>query len=211
MGLSGGLATNGGTPAAGGGGISQATADGRYSPQWPNLVAPPGAVHPIQFSTGAALASLTPRGVRVIVPKSGTLHDVSWFITAQSGNVAAAIYDTGDASAGNRSLLASSGSMVVAASLWQSWDPALAVTAGQQLDFCLMADNATAAFARLNGSLANANLLPTGFNPVPGGALPKLIFQIPTVGSLTSWSATVAEANVTTPNTSSPVLIARVA
>jgi hypothetical protein len=185
--------------------------DPLYAPQWPNLVAPTGATFPTSFSSGGTLATFTPRGVRVIVPKAGTLHDVSWFVTIQSGNMAAAIYDTGDASAGNRTLLASSGSLATGAAGWQTWDPSIAVTAGQQLDFVLMADNVTAAFARLLAGLQNICQLPnTNFNPVAGGASPKLIFALPAVASLTAWATTVAEASVALTSTASPVLIARV-
>lgn len=193
------------------GSFSRTSTDSLYTPQWPNIVSPPGASFPAVFGTGTPLAVFTPRGVRVIVPKAGTLHDIAWWVTAQSGNMAAAIYDTGDASAGNRTLLYSTGSIAVGAIGWQTVDPALTVTAGQQLDFFIMADNTTAAFAKYSVGLANTAQLPTGFAPAAGGASPKLMFQSPSVANLTAWTTPLAEANVTTTNTTTPILFARVA
>ena len=150
--------------------------------------------------------------VRVVIPKTGTLHDVSVYNgTTVSGNHNVAVYDTGNASAGSYTPLWSSGS--VAASGTSAWqvvgDPALSVTAGQQLMLAFMNDGTTStigfdASGYVSGTAAQ---LPTNFIPTTGGALPKLVASF-TFGSLVY--STVAEVSLGTYGTPYTI-IARVA
>jgi hypothetical protein len=174
----------------------------------PKVVSP--VLIPSMVTTGGGvLTSLKPIGCRLICPAAGVLHDLAWQIFVSSGNVAVAIYDTGDASAGNRTLLWSSGSLACGpTNSWQTADPALTVLAGQQLDAFLMFDNATASVGRISLNAQNEQL-PASFNPVPGGASPKLAFTVATLGSLTAWGATIAEGNVLL-NSSAVLLTGRI-
>jgi len=148
---------------------------------------------------------------RVIIPKTGTLHDLAIFNgSTVAGNHNVAVYDTGDASAGHYTPLWSSGS--VAATGTNSWqvvgDPALSVTAGQQLLLSFMNDSTTTTFGIGSAySLSAAAQLPTNFIPTAGGALPKLIGTF-TFGSLAY--STLTEANLSaSPNPY--MVIARIA
>jgi hypothetical protein len=172
--------------------------DTRYQPQAPGLVVPMLTDSTIP-NTVANTTSNVIRLVRVVIPRTGTLHDVSVFVGTASGNLIAVVYDTGDALAGSRTLLWQSASTAAAgASVWQVvGDPALAVTAGQQLDLGIMADNGTVTLGKgLAPTAAGAVQLPTSFVPVAGGALPKLTASM-SPGSFAPASA-VVEASVST-------------
>src|SRR5580698_7956871 len=83
---------------------------------------------------------------RVVIPKSGILHNLSIYVGVSSGNIDVGIYDTGDASPGNYTRLNSKGGVACpAGGAWQIiYDPAMAVTAGQVYMFALGCDNTTA-------------------------------------------------------------------
>ena len=140
----------------------------------------PGLLAPFdpRLISAAGGTGLTNRilAVRVVVPKTGVLHDISVYIGATSGNMIAGVYDTGDALAGSRTLLWSSASTAVgSANNWQVvGDPALSVTAGQQLDLAIMADNVTVTFGRALFANGNQAQLPANFIPATGGASPKM-------------------------------------
>lgn len=140
----------------------------------------PGLVAPFAPSQANALGGtgLANRIVasRVIVPKEGVLTKFSFFVGTSSGNVIGAVYDTGDASAGNRTKLWDSGSVAMGTgNNYQTLgDPNIAVKAGQALDFAIMLDNTTGTYARLTLAQQAQALLPTGFLPVAGGASPKI-------------------------------------
>ncbi|MEJ0073062.1 MAG: hypothetical protein WDN27_03205 [Candidatus Saccharibacteria bacterium] len=199
---SGGLTVNSGYALKVGTSNVLTQANSYSAPQFTNLVGPPG-FGMSQITSGGAPAALGPRGIRVIVPKNGTLHDIAVQVTTKSGNVGVYIYDTGDQTGGSgtRTLLYSSGSVVCPNTGWQIIaDPALTVTAGQQLDMMIATDNTSAAFARYameggGGGLASTQL-PAAFNPVPGNALPKMMFSYPTLSSLATPPSTVIEAGV---------------
>lgn len=151
-----------------------------------------------------AAAANVAYGLRVTIPFTGVLHDVSvCSLIAQSGNHMLGVYDTG----GTRTRLAESASMTVTYG-WNTWDPALAVTAGQQLDLVHICDNATAQFLRVQLTDTPAAELPAGFDPVTGGALPKTNWQF-SVGSFTL-PATVTEAQASH-GVTARVFVARVA
>lgn len=111
------------------------------------------------------------RGVRVVIPKTGTLHGLTFFPAVQSGNVALAVYDTGQALAASITRLYSSGSVACGAALAaQTVDPNLAVTVGQQVLFCLAVDNATVEFVNYTAFDRAQWVLPAGFLATPAAA-----------------------------------------
>lgn len=144
-------------------------------------------------TTGGANSSRT---VRVTIPKSGTLHDLAIFPTTSSGNVDVGVYDTGDASSGNRTRLYHSGSVAcAAANAWQVvGDPNLVVVKGQQVDICLSCDNNTASFLA-TAALSNANIaqFPTSFLPTTNACSPK---KWCTIATNFPMGTPIAEANM---------------
>lgn len=173
----------------------------------PGIVAP---FHPLMcngvFAVAAANWGWT---VRVVVHRTGVLNDLTILQNVSSGNICVGVYDTGDASSGNRTRLYTTGSIACpAANAWRVvGDPAINVVAGQQLDFALVADNTTATFGGYSLVLGQAGQLPTNFWPAAGGALPKLssilVTQLPLPTTLT-------EANLTQPGSQVPMIIARI-
>lgn len=139
----------------------------------PNLVAP---FHPGLLSNLAASTINRLELVRVTVPKTGVLHDLTYWTGVTSGNVIGSVYDTGDATAGSITNLYSSGS--VAASTTNSWQvigsPGINVTQGQQLYLGIQADNTTLTIGRVPLLSANQSELPASFWPAAGGIAPFL-------------------------------------
>jgi hypothetical protein len=173
-----------------------------YTPQPPALIT---TVDP-KLATGVAAMSSAnqARGARVIVPRTGTLHDIAIWIGTASGNIDLAVYDT---TATTRNRLWSSGSVACpTAAVWAIvGDPAISVTAGQQLDFVLAIDNTTATFARV-GAGGNWIDLPTAFHVADGGGKPTLSWVRGTSFPL---ATTLAESGLGV-GTTIPLIIARV-
>lgn len=195
-------------PAGTAGAPSTAT-NAAYAPQLPALVVP-AITNSVSIEASNTIGANLARLVRVVVPRTGTLHDLTVFVTTASGNHIGFVYDTGDATAGVRSKLWDSGSVaVVGANAWQVvGDPAIAVTAGQQLDIGIVPDNATVSYGRTAALTASAaSVLPAGFFPAPGGASPKLVGAV-TFGSFAA-PGTIAEASITV-NSSVYAIFARV-
>lgn len=151
-------------------------------------------------------------GVRVVVPKGGTLHDVSIFVAgSQGGNMKVGVYDTGDAASGSRTKLWDSGTVAFQAGYgWQvAGDPALTVVSGQQLDLVVVDDAGQLIGQGFLGSYTNAEAqLPASFLPAAGGASPKLAWTF-------NWGAFSLPTSITEANCSvvsnAVALIARVA
>lgn len=168
-----------------------------------NVVAP---YNPQLISVAAALVANVMVWTRVTIPYSGVLHDISVPIGTHSGNCILGIFDT---SATTRNQLYTSGS--VAPGSDNTWytaptDPALTVSAGDELDFALVADNATMTFGRCATLVAAAlSQMPTGFWPSPLGGSNRIYaskaasFPLP---------ATVSEATLATAS-AVPCIIAR--
>ena len=176
----------------------------------PGLCAP---ADPRSMTTAAAVGTAgSIYACRVVVPISGVLHDLANYHTVVSGNFRLGIMDTGLASAGNRSLLWESGSVAVGAEGWQvAGDPALAVTAGEALDFVLMADNTTATFGRSVTIASPQGKLPANYLPVAGGASPK-VGWVYAAGAYAAFPATVSEANCgTSSGLAIPFIMGRIA
>jgi hypothetical protein len=186
--------------------------------QLPPSIGLQGLVSPLfgisSWSAGAGAVNTANHcfGVRVVMPISGTLHDLAIWVGTSSGNIEVGILDT-TATTRGRSYTTGSIACPVSSS-GVGWrvvgDPALAVTAGAEYDFYLGADNATATFLRLVAvpSIALSALLPSSYIPVAGGALPKLAWDF------TGFPMTngVAEASLTSAgNTIQPLIIGRIA
>lgn len=128
---------------------------------------------------GAFTTANRAQGHRVIVPKTGTLNELSIYVGTSSGNVEAGILDT---SATTRNQLWTTGSVACpAANGWRKMgDPGIAVVEGDHLDFYVNCDNTTATFMRTSSFLsAIPVLMPTGTVVSPLGGKPLLGWQGP--------------------------------
>jgi hypothetical protein len=162
--------------------------------------------HPYLVSTQNSFTANDARGVRMVMPRAGTIRDMAIFVMTQSGNVDIGLYDT---ASGTSSKIWSSGSVSCgAATAWQIvGDPNQPVTQGQHIDFVLACDNATAAFARCAAPVSNLLVqLPTNYMISPQGALPKTAWRgvtsFPLPGSFTEAAKTVSGGSI-------PFIIAR--
>lgn len=159
------------------------------APQLPALVAP---FDPRLITGNAVFTANDMRGVRCIVPRSGTLVDFHIYVAVSSGNVKGFVWDS---TVTTRNKLWDSGS--VACPTVTSWgkigDPNIAVTAGQHIDLAFACDNGTAAFGRAVMQGAVIGFLPTSFLPTPDGATRPAINWV--VASSFSPASTFAEAS----------------
>jgi len=118
---------------------------------------------------------------RCVVPVTGTLHDITVFNgTVVNGNHNAAVFDTGQASAGSYTPLWESGTVAAAGESKPQvvGDPALAVTAGQHLMLGIMNSGTTHKFGEVpTASHSGWMQLPGNFAPSGGGASPKMLAQ----------------------------------
>lgn len=154
---------------------SRGLSDTLYAPQAPGLVA---AFDPRLLATTLAVFSINEaRGTRVVVPRTGTLSDIAVYVGVSSGNIDVGVYDT---TATTRNKLYSSGSTACpAANGWRIVaTAALAVTAGDEIDLALSADNATASFGRYVSAGSGVATLPAGFWPTPLGTSKQLQWTI---------------------------------
>lgn len=136
---------------------------------------------------------------RVVIPKSGILHNLSIDIGTSSGNVDVAIYDLGDTTPGTYTRLNSKGGVACpTGSAWQIiYDPAMPVIAGQQFAFAVGCDNTTATFG--NKGVGTMPVLPTGFPLSPGGNLFKAA-GVWTAGGTYICPSFITEANLVVTN-----------
>lgn len=114
---------------------------------------------------------------RVVIPVSGTLHDLTVFNgSTVNGKHNVAIFDTGDATAASYTPLYESGevSATGASATQVVGDPSLAVVAGQQLLFAVMNTGTTHTYGTVGAALPAATELPTGFIPLTSGNKAKL-------------------------------------
>lgn len=180
------------------------------------LVLPLG-VGPLQIAQTTTLTSLSPHGVRAFVPLTATMHDFALYMGALTGNISVAIYDCGQATPDVYTHLWDSGSVATSGLTANAWniiaDPALAVTAGEQLIFLVSTDNGTVSFGRMGTGLvaaAQAQLPSTYLTSAAGGTLPKQAVLIPSLSSVANWPSTISEANMSVA-TAPPIPMARVA
>jgi hypothetical protein len=157
-----------------------------------NVIAP---FHPHLISASVSLTANDARGMRMVMPRSGTLRDFAVWIATTSGNVDVGIYDTVSGTAGK--LWSSTSTACGTVNTWQVvGDPNLVVSRGQHVDFVIACDNATAAFGRTTVPVNAALIqLPTNFMPSPQGASPKFAWRAATSfalpGSFTEAAKTI--------------------
>lgn len=151
------------------------------------------AISPTQFNSVQTYASAPIIvGARIVIPKTGTLHDISIFLTTAAGNIDVGLYDT---AATTRNRVYHSGAAAApAASAWRVVaDPALSVTAGDQYDLAMGISATTCGILRFPGQQNAQTSLPSGFDPVSGGGVPLLVWS--TTGASTL-PATLSEASL---------------
>jgi len=162
---------------------------------------------PLFQVTGSAVFSGAnqARGMRYIVPKSGTIFDLSINVAVQSGNIEVSIWDD---SPTTRNALYRSGSIACPATGWQviAATPGLVVRRGQHIDIALGCDNTTASFARTTPATSVTDL-PAAMFPSPNGASGMIGWVRST--SFTA-PATFLESSLST-TTNCPAVIARIA
>lgn len=188
------------------GGI-ELTRDGSlyYEPQMPSLVLPAGMSPFLLGATGTSTAANGSFGVRCIVPRTGTLRDLSVLIATSSGNIDVGVYDD---TATTRNRLWSSGSTASPGTGWRTiGDPQISVVAGQHIDLVIAADNATAAFGRFSMGTLIPGDLPSGFFVSPNGASPKLSWEKTSNFPI---AATLSESSMSLQTYACVALIARV-
>lgn len=160
----------------------------------PSSGLPVTLVSPMDPRFAAAASAITAqqtRFCRVSIPKTGTLRDIMIFVGTVSGNIETAIYSIG----APHTQLWTTGVIACPPIGWQVvGNPALAVTAGDQLDFVIGVDNATATFLRTLPA-AGSSTLPTTHWPSPGTTVTKIAGRYNLPGVL-PMPATVSEANV---------------
>lgn len=151
------------------------------------------------------------RGCRVVVPATGTLHDLSVYMSTSAQSAPGAHIDLGiySTDAGTRELVWHSGSLTPTPDdAWFTVDPDLAVSAGDQLDLAVVADATTLSFAVCSLPEGQAGVLPAAWLAAgAAGAPPKLCWQasnaFPLPDTLVEGSCALASIV--------PALIARVA
>lgn len=127
------------------------------------IVAP--IAHGSTFVPGAAAITTANRiqAVRCVVPKSGTLKDLSIWVSSAAGNIRGAVYDAGQAAANNHSLLWQGSSALAVANSWNNLgNPNIQVTKGQHLYLALVTDNVTGTYGRA-ATTAGSTALPADY------------------------------------------------
>lgn len=160
----------------------------------------------VNASSAGFGANTNMNGLRFVVPQTGTITGVSYFVITQAGNVAPAILDT---SATTRNVLWNPGAIAVGAAGWQSLgNPNLAVSAGDQLDIAVGFSSATVRVAYVtnaNGSVGFT--IPTGYLVSPDGGASLLEWQW--TGTPGGMGATVLESALAA-GTSCPLIVATI-
>lgn len=137
-----------------------------FAPQLAGLVSTvPTITYFNSFSAGGANAA---HGVRVVIPRDGTLHDFALLSGGALGNYDVGIYDY---VAEPRARLWSSGPVAAGPQGWQIvGDPNLAVTQGEILDFVFATDGATTQGCMFAADVNMDRLPSANFWPVPNGS-----------------------------------------
>ncbi len=128
-----------------------------------------GSVHstfPVPYWPTTVVGALTANaayGHRIRIKRAGTIGSFWVFVITQSGNMDGGIFSI---SGTTRTCLWSAGATAVGAgTTWQNLgNPAIAVQAGDLLDFVISCDNGTATFARGGMVSGNISALPAGLD-----------------------------------------------
>lgn len=151
-------------------------------------IAAPNFVTATAFTPGASLIW----ACRVVIPKTGTLNNLSVFIVTSAGNLDAGVYDT---SATTRNRLYHTGSIASPGTGWRNLgNPGLSVTVNDEYDFAIVGSSASLQLARqVTGLATSMYTLPSGFLSGLGGT-PFLGWDFSAAIPL---PATLAEASMT--------------
>lgn len=139
-------------------------------------------------------------GMRFISTRAGTIAGLAMYIGTASGNINVGIYDTGTPSK-TRLFQTGNAAFPGGAGQWKEFaTPNLAVTLGQHIDLCCVADNNTAQVAFLSMGAGNpfGGPLPSGYLVSPQGGpayLGWVVTGSPTIpatlanGSIGAWGS----------------------
>ncbi len=132
-------------------------------------------LYPLSTGTAANGLATSSAGMaklcRVLINQTGTLDMVAVWIGTSSGNVSIAVYDTGQTTPAVATRLATTGAIACGTgNNWQTFNPSLAVTAGQQLLFAMSTDNGTMTVLNSTAANTSATILPAGVFNTPGAA-----------------------------------------
>lgn len=139
---------------------------------------PYGVGAPNLITTALAVTTNSARGMRWTVAKTGTITDMMVYTAVSSGNFQLGIYDC---AATTRHLLKATA--IVASTVTAGYQAVplssgLAVTAGDNVDLAIWADNVTLTFGRASAYLSNnSTLLPAGW--LGGAGVPRHSWQVP--------------------------------
>jgi hypothetical protein len=176
-----------------------------FGPRFPDMVGISPLDTSISIGTRTANTILL---LRVVIPKTGHLRDITVWVDTGGGNSMLGVYDCGGTTAGSATRLATSGSVSSAsANTYLTYDPNLSVTRGQHLLLAHSNDSGTASFGKLTVVTAAMYQLPANFlTPDAGNLLPKGWAAVSGVFTL---PATIAEATLVS-TTIFPVIFARI-
>ena len=154
-------------------------------------------VQPSPANFGASVAHF---GFRAVMPRSGVLHDLAVYISVPAGNIEVGLLNT---VATTRTILYKTGSVAATAShAWQIiGDPALAVSAGDQVDVSYAATSASNTIMWVGGEVntgtdAPSGALPANFVPAPGGGKNTICWADSTSPIPYGGTTTVAESSL---------------
>lgn len=146
--------------------ISGTTPASGYGTQFDGIVQPIGVFNVLglnSFTPGANLVW----GSRVVIPKTGTLNNLSVWVSTSAGNIDVGVYDT---AATTRNLLYHTGSIASPGTGWRNvGNPGLSVTVNDVYDFAVVGSSASLALGRATGAATTTSTLPSGFLTGSGG------------------------------------------
>lgn len=146
--------------------ISGTTPASGYGTQFDGMVVPIGTCNIAtwsSFNPGANVAW----ACRVVIPRTGTLNNLSVLIFTSGGNIDVGVYDT---AATTRNLLYHTGTIASPGTGWRNvGNPGLSVTVNDVYDFVVVGSSASFAIGRGGSPSTVAYTLPTGFLPGGGG------------------------------------------
>lgn len=167
-------------------------------------------VQPSPANFGASVGHF---GYRVIVPRSGILHDLAVYIATPAGSVEVAILNT---TATTRTILYKSGLVPATAShAWQViGDPAMQVTVGDQLDIVYAATSSSNTIMWIGGLVNTATdapsaQLPAGYVPAPNGAT-NLVCWVDTTSPVPYGATTTVAESLLVAQQNVPLVIGRI-
>ncbi len=146
--------------------VSGTTPSSGYGTQFGGMVVPIGAPNIAQYATFTPGLN-TAWGCRVVIPRTGTLNNLSVLIFTSAGNIDVGVFDC---AVTTRTRLYHTGAIASPGTGWQNvGNPGLSVTVNDVLDFVVVGDSGSLALGRVTASATSASRLPAGFlDPTSG-------------------------------------------